>query len=330
MRSTLFIFLLFLSACNPAPQPSAAHKLTPASISHADFSPSGQLSIGLREQVAIYDKRGEMLQLIEMGEAQGSWQPVWVAPQLLAIADNHTVFLWHTREADFSGSWAFQQAPFRVHAGASGKLLTGDADGGLHLFVFTSDGALDEYRQPHAHQARISAVQLSQNGQQAASASDDGQLQMWSLAEQRVTWQWSASAEQQITHITLSTDSASLYAATAQRGRLLSTSDGQAIVHLDANKGTIHERFEFAAQSRISSMRASDFGLLIGGSSNQWWLMQEGVIHATRKYPQGSPFGQDAGTVLTLYNSQDSLYAATSSGYLQIWLKQDIVNESTK
>ncbi|MGX5915140.1 WD40 repeat domain-containing protein [Aliidiomarina sp. Khilg15.8] len=271
-----------------------------------------------------------MLQLVEMGEADGSWQPAWVQPHLLAIVDTHTVMLWNTREACFSGSWALQEISLRSVSAAQGRLLVGDEGGGLHLFAFNTEGTLDEHRQPDAHEERVSAVRLSQDGRHALSASRDGQVQLWSVADQAVKWRWTADPGQYATHLAFSPDNASLYIAAVPRGRLLGTPDGQSIVHLDAKNGNILAAFEFSAESHISSLLASDAGLIIGGSSNQWWLMREEVIQATRKYPRGSPFGQDAGTVIALYNSQDSLYAATTSGYLQIWLKQDIVNESTK
>jgi WD40 repeat protein len=326
MRSTLFIFLLFLSACNPTPPPSAAHQLTPATFSDADFSAQGHLAISLREQVAIFDQRAEMLQLIEMGEAKGAWQLVWVRSHLLAIVDRHQILLWNTREEGFSGNWDLQDTQLRALAAANGRLLLGDNEGGLHLFAFTGTGALHTYQQPDSHLERISTVALSSDGNYALTASLDGQVRYWSLANLQPEWQWQAPAQLYATHATLSPDGGALYISTARRGSLLGSPAQQSIVHLDPKNGTIQTSFPFSPESHITSLLASDLGLFIGGSSNQWWLMQEGTLATTRKYPRGGPFGENSGTLAALYSSDNSIYAATTSGYLQIWLKQDIVN----
>lgn len=329
MRSTLFIFLLILTACDSGPSPSAAYQLTPATFSDADFNTQGELVISLREQIAIFSTDGDMLQLIEAGEADGAWQVNWIAPHLLAVADNHQILLWHTQQKEFTGSWNFTDAPLRTLEGASGRLMAGDAEGSLHLLEFDPAGTLQETYQLHQHAEQVAAIEISPDGAYAFSASRNGEVRGWSLAKRQLKWKQTLQAGRYATALAFNPTTHVMYLATAPRGQLLGSPAEQAIVHLDAKNGTISTVHPFNAESHIVSLLASDLGLVIGGSANQWWLVQDGDVRVTRQYPRGGAFGHDSGTLVALYSSQDSLHTVTTSGYLQIWLKQDIVNSST-
>lgn len=270
-----------------------------------------------------------MLQLIETGEADGTWQLSWVQPHLLAIADNHQILLWHSEQKEFTGSWKFGDAPLRALAGANGRLLAGDAEGLLHLLEFNAAGTLQDYDRLDAHGEPITAVKLSADGAYAFSASRNGEVVGWSLAQRQLNWTRTLASDRYASSLAVDSANPVIYLATGPRGQLLGNPEAQRIVHLDAKSGTILAAHPFNADSRIASLLASDVGLIIGGSANQWWLMQDGTMRATRQFPRGDAFGRGSGTLVALYSSQDSLHTVTTSGYLQIWLKQDIVNQST-
>lgn len=326
MRFTLLLLVLLVTACSPDPTPHKAVQLTPSSFTHGAFSPRGELAISTSEQVAIFDSQGDLLQIINVDQPAGSWQLSWASQDELYLADKKQVLRWHTQEKQLSGGWTFGAEPLRTITASQHQLAISQGHGIIHLLTLTRDGQVRQHQEWQGHTEQIQHLLFSQDNQFLITADNRAQVKSWGLQSLDLQWTYEGEPQQNVTGIAEQKAGDWLSLVLSKKSRLPTGQREHQIIHLNIKNGKIEEQWPFQSLSIVSSMLWSPFGLIVGGGMNQWWLLGPEGSELNRKWPQARQFGRDSGVIQGLYAETDSLSAASTSGYLQIWTKQDIVN----
>ena len=317
-----------MTACSDHPQPQSSVKLTPASILHADFSADGQLAIGTLEQIAVYSPYGELQHLLDLPRAQGSWHPVWLMPDLLAVKDGADLLLWQPGIGATHGPWRPRENLIANMFKLGGRLLLTYADGTELL-----------QHQPLVHSEmppRLSFVSLpvpsSQPLHQAKSdasgvsfrAYAGGLLQASTAQSPTPIWQRQLEHNGYIRALEI--DNAKLHLITQESADPFARGRSQKVVQVDAETGIVIQSVPLLIDSQAISLLSDPPYLYIGGSENCLFAVLSAETSQRLCYPKARRWGQDSGQVIALYQNADTLFAVTSSGHLQIWDKHDIVS----
>ena len=327
-RLTFLATLLFVTACSDHLTPQYSVRLTPASVLHADFAANGALAIGTLEQVAVYSLSGELQHLLELPRAQGSWHPIWLMPDLLAVKDGRDILLWRPAAGLTHGPWRPREHLITNMFQLDGRLLLTYADG-VELLQ----------REPVVHSDMaplLSFVSLTEPSprplQQATSDLSGvayrtyagGLLEAMSLENQTPLWQRQLPQQGYIR--ALDVDNNTLYLITQDTADPFARGRSQKVVQVDVENGKVIQSDALLIESQATTLLSDPPYLYIGGSENCLFAVLRSETSQRFCYPRARRWGKDTGQVIALYQNTDTLFAVTSSGHLQIWNKHDIVS----
>ncbi|RUO28013.1 hypothetical protein CWE12_12335 [Aliidiomarina sedimenti] len=288
---------------------------------NARFSPMGTLAVATLEQVAVYNKNGELEALLELPPTEGSWNLTWLTAGQLAITDDKHVYSWDYQQAKLAGPWVSSQRMRLIDAHQHQLALAFDAP--VLEWLHFNDAGHPIHRTTIEVAGRISQLHFDNDGGLLV-ADESGRLSYLQGADRDPLWTIQFANMHVVQSIASSPEQ--VVVVTQPPGDRFATGSGQQIVQIDRNSGKINHRADPAVDGQVASLMTEGQRLWLGSSGNCMYLHRLQRTTSAHCYPRPQRLGRQTGQVIALHVTDTKVYGVTSAGYLQVWQKKDIVS----